>query len=82
MPIQLSEPDLREARLIVAVCEHEHRPQLVEQFPAWAERVEYWAVDDLHATAADVAMHTLDEHVEALIARLEQERQRTLRRAE
>ena len=49
-PMQLSEDDLKSADLVIAVKEGEHRAMMEEQFPAWADRIEYWHVDDLDCT--------------------------------
>src|SRR5262249_23192787 len=54
-PAQVSEADLAQADLIVAVKEAEHCPLLRERFPAWEDRVEYWHIHDLDcATPRDV----------------------------
>ena len=46
MPATATPDDFNQADLIVALKEAEHRPLLVERFPAWAEKVEYWHVED------------------------------------
>src|SRR5215475_1173675 len=46
MPAQATTDDLEGAALIVALKHAEHRPLLQERFPAWAEKVEFWHVDD------------------------------------
>ncbi len=46
-PEPLTLADLTRADLIIAVKEAEHRAMIVEQFPLWENRVEYWNVDDL-----------------------------------
>ncbi len=85
-PIQLSDADLETADLVVAVKKVEHHAMMVDQFPAWADRIEYWAVDDLDCATADEALSVCEECVAALVERLlvEQERQEApagLRRA-
>ena len=45
-PIQVTVDDFAEAHWIVALKEAEHLPLLQERFPAWAEKVEFWHVDD------------------------------------
>ena len=47
LPAQAVEDDFASASTIVALKEAEHRPLLQERFPAWAERVEYWHVEDV-----------------------------------
>jgi protein-tyrosine phosphatase len=69
-PEQLSEHDLADADLIVAVCEAEHRPYLERAFPTAAARVEYWNVNDLADTTADEALPALEQRVRELVAGL------------
>ena len=69
-PIPVEEDDLRAAHLIVAVKEAEHRPLLKLNFPAWAERVEYWHVHDLDFAMPDEALPELAAKVEELVNRL------------
>jgi protein-tyrosine phosphatase len=45
-PIQVTIEDFEAAHWIVALKESEHLPLLKERFPAWAEKVEFWHVDD------------------------------------
>jgi protein-tyrosine phosphatase len=45
-PIQVTVEDFESAHWIVALKEAEHLPLLQERFPGWAEKVEFWHVDD------------------------------------
>ena len=45
-PIQVTVEDFEAAHWIVALKEAEHLPLLQERYPAWAEKVEFWDVDD------------------------------------
>ena len=45
-PIQATVGDFEAAHWIVALKEAEHLPLLQERFPGWAEKVEFWHVDD------------------------------------
>jgi protein-tyrosine phosphatase len=69
-PIQLTEADLQAAHLAVALKETEHRWMMVEQFPDWSDRIEYWHVDDIDCATADEALPLCETHVEALVERL------------
>ena len=69
-PLSLSEADLRTADLVVALKEGEHRGMMLEQFPEWADRIEYWHVDDIDCATADEALPLCEAYVEALVARL------------
>lgn len=69
-PISLSETDLQNADLVVAVKEGEHRATMSEQFPAWVDRIEYWHVDDIDCATAAAALPVCEACVEALVDRL------------
>jgi len=45
-PMQVETDDLATASWIVALKEAEHLPLLNERFPTWAEKAEFWHVDD------------------------------------
>jgi predicted translation initiation factor SUI1 len=51
--------------LIVALKQAEHLPLLQEQFPAWAEKVEHWHVDD-----APGVLGLIEPEVMGLVARI------------
>jgi predicted translation initiation factor SUI1 len=46
LPAQVTVDDLEQADAIIALKHAEHLPILQERFPAFAERVEFWHVDD------------------------------------
>jgi protein-tyrosine phosphatase len=69
-PKQLSEADLARADMIVGLKEAEHRRLLAGLFPAWAERVEYWHVDDLDCAEPGEGLTILENEVRALARRL------------
>lgn len=70
-PQALTLTDLANSELVVAVKECEHRPLMSQQFADWAERVEYWDVDDLDCATPDEALPYLERRVRALVARLQ-----------
>jgi protein-tyrosine phosphatase len=69
-PLTVTEDDLRQADLIVALKEAEHRPLLMERFPAWTEKVEFWHVHDLDGATPAEALPHIQQNVLGLIARL------------
>ena len=69
-PIQLSEIDLADADLVVALKKAEHHAMMVEQFPAWADRITYWNVDDLDCATANEALPLCEACVKALVEKL------------
>lgn len=70
-PQALTAADLLQADLVVAVKEIEHRPLMIAQFPDWADRVEYWDIDDLDCAGPEQALPYLENKVHDLIARLQ-----------
>jgi protein-tyrosine phosphatase len=73
-PRQLSADDLVAADLVIALKEAEHRHLLADQFPAWAEQVEYWRIDDLDYAEPEEALSLLEHEVRSLIERLDDQR--------
>jgi len=43
---------------------------LEQQYPVWANRVEYWRVSDLDCASAEHALSEIERHVRALIGQL------------
>src|SRR5262249_37068606 len=64
-PIQVTVADFEAAHWLVALKEAEHLPLLQERFPAWAEKVEFWHVDD-----APEVLGLIEREVMDLAARL------------
>ena len=54
----------------VALNEPEHRPLMLERFPNWADRIEYWQVCDADVMPASVALAAIDQQIEALLSRI------------
>jgi protein-tyrosine phosphatase len=69
-PVQLLEPDLLAADLIIAMKEPEHRPMLAERFPLWTDHTEYWHIDDVDYARPEDALAVLEHNVRRLIDRL------------
>jgi predicted translation initiation factor SUI1 len=59
-PAQVTADDFEGADWIVALKEAEHLPLLRERFPAWAEKVEFWQVDDAPETLALIEHEVMD----------------------
>jgi protein-tyrosine phosphatase len=64
-PVQVLFEDFERANWIVALKEAEHLPLIQERFPAWAEMVEFWHVDD-----APEVLDLIEREVMDLAARL------------
>jgi protein-tyrosine phosphatase len=65
LPAQVTTDDLERADCVVALKQAEHLPLLQERFPAWAEKVEFWQVDD-----APEALGLIEQEVMGLVARI------------
>jgi protein-tyrosine phosphatase len=77
LPAQVTTADLEGAAVIVALKRAEHLPLLRERFPPWAERAEFWHIDD-----APGVLGLIEPEVMGLVARIlgggqRQERQPT-----
>lgn len=66
-PQQCTLADLKAASRIVALKEAEHRPLIIERFPGWEQRTEYWNVDDVEVAHPDVALSLIEREVEAML---------------
>ena len=65
LPVQVTADDLQAAVRIVALKQDEHLPLLQERFPDWAEKAEFWHIDDV----AD-ALTSIEREVMSLVARI------------
>src|SRR3954468_7543242 len=65
LPAQVTSDDLERADRVVALKEAEHLSLLQERFPVWAEKVEFWHVDD-----APEALGLIEREVMGLVARI------------
>jgi protein-tyrosine phosphatase len=70
VPQQCTITDLRAANHIVALKEAEHRPLLIERFPEWEDRVEYWHIHDVEDTAPAAALSAIADQIDLLLDRL------------
>lgn len=64
-PLQVTTHDLDQANLVIALKQDEHSPLLHERYPGWAEKVEYWHIDDEPGVLA-----LIDQEVKELFGRL------------
>ena len=73
-PLQASAADFATAEHIDALDEAEHGTLVRQRFPAWADKVEYWHVQDRELVPPEVALDTIEERVRELVGRLEEGR--------
>ena len=62
--------DFVHADRIIALKEEEHRPYIQKQFPAHADKVTYWHINDVPPSDTYSPFVAIRGHVEELIARL------------
>jgi protein-tyrosine-phosphatase len=65
-PMQVTTDDLERADRVIALKEAEHLPLLQERFPGWAEKVEFWHIDD-----APGVLGLIEQEVMGLVADLQ-----------
>jgi protein-tyrosine phosphatase len=70
MPRQCAADDFESAQRIIALNEPEHRPLVRERFPQWEQRVDFWRVEDVELVRPDVALATIERHVDGLLGAL------------
>lgn len=69
-PQGVTNEDFECAAIVVAVKEAEHRHMIMQKFPEWLQRVEFWHVDDLDCSGPEVTFLHLDEEVSRLVQRV------------
>ena len=69
-PRDVTEDDIRDAAVTVALKEAEHRLLVAGRFPTLLDRVEFWHVHDIDAAPPSEAIPALERNVRGLIARL------------
>lgn len=70
LPQQCVHADFETVHHTVAVNEPEHRPLMVERFPSWAERIEYWNVSDIDIQPWSMALAAIDRQIDILLGRV------------
>lgn len=65
LPVQVKVEELEAADRVVALKQAEHLPLLQQRFPTWAEKVEFWHVDD-----APEVLGLIEQEIMGLIARI------------
>ncbi|HEY0791849.1 MAG TPA: low molecular weight phosphatase family protein [Chthoniobacterales bacterium] len=68
--VQLSAHDLEDSQRQIALDRAEHYPMMREQFPLWADRIEYWHVVDMPVCSSEVALPEIERNVNALLTEL------------
>ncbi len=67
----LTEACLKNAELVYALKETEHKPMIMRQFPQWESKVHYWEIHDLDVAGPEVTIPEICLKVDQLISSLE-----------
>lgn len=70
-PAQVSDDDFARAQRVIALYELEHRPLIIERFPAWVQRIEYLQVPDLGDLPALEALTAIEREISSLVHQLQ-----------
>jgi len=70
-PRDVTEADIENAAVTIALKDAEHRPIVLQRFPALLDRVEFWHVHDVDGAPPSEALPLIEENVRALLERLE-----------
>lgn len=73
IPRDVTEADIRDAAVTIALKDAEHRPLVLQRFPSLLERVEFWHVHDVDGAPPSEALPLIEQNVRALLARLERQ---------
>ena len=69
-PQQATCKDFELASIIIGMDESEHQRMIMESFPQYASRVEYWHVHDLDRSGPEAALTLVEARVRALVDRI------------
>ena len=67
MPVSLSLQDMKTASRIIAMDKTEHKVLMLDQFPDWADKIEYWQFEDDYIKAPEEVLPALDKQVVKLV---------------
>lgn len=67
---KLSEKDLVDCRIAIALKETEHRPYMERYFPEWADKIQYWEAHDIDVQPARMSLIGMTQQVELLVRHL------------
>lgn len=74
VPRDVTEADIEDAAVTIAVKETEHRSIVALRFPSLLERIEFWQVHDIDVAPPSEAIPELERRVRDLIERLARRR--------
>ena len=69
IPEKVTETDFENSATVIAMSRVEHYPLMRKLFPAYAQRICYWEVEDLGDMPPDEALQRIDLSVDRLIGK-------------
>jgi protein-tyrosine phosphatase len=69
-PASLTDHDLAHASMTIAMKEAEHLPMMLESFPQWAGRIDYWNIHDVEDQSPEMALPQIEDNVVRLLQTL------------
>jgi protein-tyrosine phosphatase len=69
--VKLSETDLLEAALVIAMKESEHRPYFERHYPEWTDEIQYWEAHDIDVQPPVQGLVAIRLQVDRLIAAIQ-----------
>ncbi|NNM87118.1 MAG: low molecular weight phosphatase family protein [Phycisphaerae bacterium] len=69
-PVPANATDFQLASVIIGMDESEHRQMIVESFPQYADRIEYWHIHDLDRSGPEAALTEVETQVRVLVGRI------------
>jgi protein-tyrosine phosphatase len=67
-PLQVELSDFTAFDRVVAMSASEHRKMVVDQFPRWADSVDYWDIEDVAFCEPETALSKLEDRIRELRA--------------
>jgi protein-tyrosine phosphatase len=68
--IQLSEQDLVESKIRIALDRREHFGMMVNEFPTWADQIDYWDISDMPYRSSTDALPEIEFKVIQLLEKV------------
>ena len=67
LPEMVTETDFENSSIVIAMSREEHHPLMRKLFPAYADRICYWDIEDTGEMPPDVALQKIESLVNQLI---------------
>jgi len=72
-PVGVALDDLASSQKVIALKFDEHRPMMLDRWPDWVDKIDYWHVHDLDLATPEAATSLIARHVTALVDQLSAE---------